>query len=288
MLQSILNLPLLMISGKPLTLGTIFASLAILVAAWWFSRLAQRGLTRWLRARQLGDEGSQAAGRRLLHYVIILIGLSIALDTAGIDLSALFAAGAIFAVGVGFAMQNIAQNFVSGLILLIERSIKPNDVLEVEGTVVRVEHMGIRSTVARTRDDEELIIPNAVLVQSTVKNFTLKDSLFRLRAVVGVTYGSNVQVVMEALTQVGERIEWRSPSRKPRVLMAGFGASSVDFEVSVWINDPWKSRRRLSDLYQAIWWALKEAGVTIAFPQVDVHFDPPVSESFAALGARAA
>jgi len=86
----------------------------------------------------------------------------------------------LFPVGLGFAMQNIAQNFVSGLILLVERAIKPGDIVEVEGRVVRVLKMGIRTTIARTRDDEEIIIPNASLVQSSVKNYTLEDSYFRI------------------------------------------------------------------------------------------------------------
>src|SRR4030095_8726722 len=102
----------------------------------------------------------------------IVVGLTLALHLAGIKLGAVFAAGAVFAVGLGFAMQNIAQNFVSGVILLVERSIEPGDVIEVNTQVVRVHQMGIRATLVRTLDDEDMIVPNSILVQTTVKNYT--------------------------------------------------------------------------------------------------------------------
>ncbi len=158
--------------------------------------------------------------------------------------------------------------------------------LEVQNLVVRVERMGIRATLARTRDDEELIVPNSLLVQSAVKNYTLRDSLHRLRATVGVVYSSDLRLVFNTLRATALQLEWRTKEQEPRVLLLGFGNSSVDFEVSVWIDNPWNARQALSDLNEAIWWALKDAGVTIAFPQLDVHFDPPVVESVQALGAR--
>ena len=225
------------------------------------------------------DRGTIGVTQRLIHYVVMAFGLGLALDNLGVDLGALFAAGAVLAVGIGFAMQNIAQNFVSGVILLVERSIKPGDVLEVEGRVVQVEKMGIRSTVARTRDEEEIIIPNSTLVQNSVKNYTLRDSLYRLRASVGVEYGSDMRLVMQVLQGAAEGLDWRFANKDPVVHLVEFGDSSVNFEVSVWITDPWVAPGRRSLLHQAIWWALKDAGVVIAFPQLDVHFDPPVEES---------
>jgi small-conductance mechanosensitive channel len=193
----------------------------------------------------------------------------------------------VFAVGLGFAMQNLAQNFVSGVILLLERSIKPGDILEVESRVVRVQETGIRSTLVRTRDEEEMIVPNSTLVQATVKNFTLKDALYRVRVLVGVTYSSDLALVRKTLEEVGEKLTWRVPNRACQILLLEFGNSSVDFEVAVWTDDPWLARLHSSELREAIWWAFQEQGIVIAFPQVDVHFDPPVNESLQGL-ARAA
>ncbi len=284
MIRDILEFHLITIGGQPITLGTLLAAVLVLVVAMWISFLGQRAIARPL-ARRSVQEGTSAAIRRLFHYVVMLIAVGIALDTVGISLGALFAAGAIFAIGLGFAMQNIAQNFVSGVILLIERSIKPGDVLEVDGMVVMVDRMGIRATLVRSRDDEELIVPNSVLVQSTVKNFTLRTPLYRLRANVGVSYGSDMALVFRTLSAAAESLSWRIPKKEPVILMTGFGSSSVDFEVSVWIDDPWNARRSTSKLYDAIWWALKRADITISFPQVDVHFDPPVTQSLTGIAA---
>ena len=240
-----------------------------LLVSWMLQRLLDRGL------RSVGvREGSVGAARRLAHYSALAVGFGIALDALGINLTTLFAAGAIFAIGVGFAMQNIAQNFVSGVILLLERTIKPGDVLEVEGRFVRVHEMGIRATIARTLDEEEIIIPNSTIVQSTVKNYTLQNSVYRLRATLGVVYASDMALVRRTLERVASQMPWRIQDKEPLVLMAEFGDSAVVFEVSVWIDDPWRTRRARSDLHEAIWWAFKEAGIVIAFPQLDVHLDP--------------
>jgi len=147
--------------------------------------------------------------------------------------------------------------------------------------------MGIRATIVRTLDDEDLIIPNSALVQSTVTNYTFRDNLMRLRVPVGVTYSSDMRLVRRVLEETAERIPWRSTEKGPVILLVEFGSSSVNWEVSVWIEDPWKSRWGRSDLRQAIWWALKEAGITIAFPQLDLHLDEPVVESLRGLRATA-
>ncbi|HZD06469.1 MAG TPA: mechanosensitive ion channel domain-containing protein, partial [Longimicrobiales bacterium] len=280
--QAAINARLFTISEAAVTPSTVAVFAVIVALSWGLSRLARRATARKLRVRQV-DPGTVAITQRLIHYGIMAVGLAVGLDNLGVNLAALFAAGAVFAVGIGFAMQNIAQNFVSGLILLVERSIKPGDVVEVEGRVVAVSSMGIRSTVARTRDDEELIIPNSSLVQNTVKNYTFQDSLYRLRAPVGVEYGSDMNQVKQVLEATAKNLEWPIKAREPVVLLREFADSAVVFEVSVWMNDPWTAPRSLSQLNEAVWWALKDAGITIAFPQLDVHFDPVVEEAVESL-----
>ena len=286
-LHSFFSQQLFTIGDTPVTVATLTTGIAVIVGAYILSLLLQAAMRRGLASRGLTVDGSAGVLVRLLHYLLLLTGVAVALHTAGIELAALFAAGALFAVGIGFAMQNITQNFVSGIILMIERSIKPGDVLEVESRVVRVLVMGIRSTLVRTRDDEELIVPNSALAQSTVKNLTLKDSLYRLRIGVGVTYGSDLALVRSTLEQVGEAFEGRNRDKPPVVLLTDFGSSSVDYELSIWTNEPWKARIDCSRLREAIWWAFKEKRITIAFPQVDVHFDPPVTASLGGLAKAA-
>jgi small-conductance mechanosensitive channel len=251
----------------------------IILVSVWISRLLRRITEGWLRSRGVVEEGTIATAKKLLHYTVVLMGLGVGIQTIGINLGALFAAGAVVAVAFGFAMQNILQNFVSGVILLAERSITEADVLEVDGRIVRVMKMGTRATVARTRDEEEIIIPNSSLVQSSVTNYTLGDSLYRIRSRVGVAYGSDMDHVMEVLKRAGASVEERVVDRDPIILLLEFGNSSVDFEVSIWAEDPWLARVTRSALNMAIWRHLKEAGITIAFPQLDVHFDEPAKES---------
>lgn len=271
------------IGGSEVTVADLLVVVALLFLTWVFSRLFRRGLERIMRRRGVDDEGTIAATLRITHYFVMILGFLTAVSQVGINLSALFAAGAVFAVGIGFALQGLARNFVSGVILLFERSIKPGDIVEVDGYVVRVLKLGIRTTLCRNREDEEILVPNSHLVESSVKNFTLHDTNLRLRAAVGVAYESDMKRVFEVLQTMADALEWRLQTRSPVVLLTEFGSSSVNFEVSVWTDDPWQAPRRHSDLMKGIWFALQEADLTIAFPQLDVHFDAPVDDALSRL-----
>ncbi len=261
------------IGATPVTVMSLFTFAVILAVTLVASRLIQRTIRKMLSGSELADGGGLGNALRLVHYAVLLIGIGIGLDTMGISLKAVFAAGAIFAFAIGFAMQNIAQNFVSGIILLIERTIKIGDVLEVEGEIVRVTHLGIRATTARTRDETEMLIPNSTLVGSTVKNYTHQDSTFRLRVPVGVAYETDIPGAMEALKSAGESIDWNLRAQNPKVLLLDFADSSIILELSVWIDDPWMARFHYSELRVLVWRTLKKHNITIAFPQLDVHFD---------------
>jgi potassium-dependent mechanosensitive channel len=266
------------------TLGYMLLTFLGMLAASWVLRT---GLRRALRRGKIEAAGGDlGAADRLIHYAFVLVGVALALQTAGIKLTAVFAAGAVFAVGFGFAMQNIAQNFVSGVILLIERTIKPGDVLEIGGSIVKVMKMSIRATIVRTLDDEDIIVPNSTLVQSNVKNYTLEDNLYRVKVVVGVSYDSDLKLVREVLEKTTADVTWRDRNYPPRVLLLNFGASSVDYETSAWMHDPFNYRIASSDLREAIWWAFKRANITIAFPQVDVHFPQALAQTLFASGAN--
>lgn len=285
-IREILDVVLFNIGETPVTVSTLLTAALVLAASFWLSSIVRRGMLRRVKESSVPERGSVAVTARLVHYTIVLVGIAIALSTLGIRLGALFAAGAVFAVAIGFAMQTISQNFVAGVILLFERSIKPGDIIELEGRIMSVRELGIRATIARGLNEEDLIIPNSLLVQSTVKNYTLRDALHRIDAPVGVAYGSDMREVREVLESVAEGIEWRSNQQEPVILMREFGSSSVNFQVSVFTENPWSLRKQRSDLNEAIWWALKDAGITIAFPQLDLHLDPAAARALA--GARGA
>lgn len=213
---------------------------------------------------------------RVVGYTLRGLAVVVALQVAGVDLASVLAASAVVAVGVGIAMQKVAENFVSGIVLLAERSIRQGDIIEFEGHIAKVEQVGIRATIARTIDDEEIIVPNGILTQSPVKNLTLTEVVHRLRVRIGVAYGTDLDRAVEVLRQAAEGLEWRDQTRNPVVLLVDFGSSSVDFEASVWTRDVWGLRRGQSDLRRALWRALRAASITIPFPQVDVHFDAPI------------
>lgn len=274
-LEGVLQTPLFSIAGTPVNGITLIVSGSLALASLVAGTLADRAAVRFLQRRGVQDDGSVLATGRLVRYLVVVVGLAVAVHTLGINLAALFTAGAVLAIAIGFAMQNIAQNFVSGVILLVERTIKPGDIIEVEGRMVKVTSLGLRSTVTRTWDSEDLIIPNSNLVASTVKNFTLRDRMHRIRTPVGVSYSSDMKQVREVLERTGREIPWRHPSMDAVVLLKGFGDSSVDFELSVWVDRPFERSLSQSDLNEAVWFALKDAGITIAFPQLDVHLDDP-------------
>ncbi len=232
------------------------------------------------RIRSLGGDAGdrvrwRAVAAQVVGYALRLATVAIALQVTGIDIASVLAAGAVLAVGIGIAMQKVAENFVSGIILFAERSIREGDIIEFEGRIAKVQHMGIRATIALTLDDEEIIVPNSILAQSAVKNLTLTDIVYRLRVKIGVSYGADVDRAAEVLEAAAAAVSWRDPSRAPIVLLADFGASSVDFEVSVWTRDVWAHRRGQSDLRKAIWRALRDANIPIPFPQLDVHLSSP-------------
>lgn len=285
-IREILDVVLFNIGETPVSVSTLLTAAIVLVASLWLSRIVRRGMLRRVKESSVPERGSVAVTARLVHYSIILVGIAIALSTLGIRLGALFAAGAVFAVAIGFAMQTISQNFVAGVILLFERSIKPGDILEVEGQIMSVRELGIRATIARGLNEEDLIIPNSLLVQATVKNYTLRDALYRIDAPVGVAYGSDMREVRDVLETMVEGIEWRSHQQEPVVFMKEFGSSAVNFQVSVFTENPWNLRKQRSELNEAIWWALKDAGITIAFPQLDLHLDPQISRALVGASAE--
>ncbi len=289
--QKVLSLELFTIGAKPVSVATVLVVVVILISTFVGSRVI-RGTLRRALLKRVGHDGTMGAINGLVHYVVLAIGLSIGFQTLGLDLTALFAAGAVFAVGIGFAMKNIAENFVSGVILLVERTIRPGDVIDVDGRFVKIVRMGIRATLVQTRDGEDIIMPNSILVQSAVKNYTLEEPMFRSRVPVGVVYSSDMKLVHETLVQAAKLAIREIPElvddREPEVIMVGFGNNSVDFQVAIWQREPWRVMAIRSQVAHRIWWALKENDIVIAFPQLDIHLDPQVAKGIESLANRAA
>jgi small-conductance mechanosensitive channel len=208
---------------------------------------------------------------RLVHYVIIFVGFLLALSALGIEITKLTIMISALGIGIGFGLQNIVNNFVSGLILLFEGPVRMGDIIEMGGKWAEIKRIGLRATTVQTLDQADLIIPNADLVSNQVTNWTLSNRLVRLAIPVGVAYGSDVTLVIETLMECGNSNPLVAKTRVPQVLFLNFGASSLDFELRVWVLDADYRMQVKSELHQEIDRRFREANIEIAFPQQDLH-----------------
>jgi small-conductance mechanosensitive channel len=222
---------------------------------------------------------------KLAYYVIIALGFLFAVGAAGLDLGKLAIVVGALGVGIGFGLQTIVNNFMSGLILLFERPIQIGDTIEVGGLMGTVQEIGIRASTVRTFDGAEVIVPNGDLISTQVTNWTLSDRRRRVELPVGVAYGSDPTKVLSILRDVAQRHPKVLEDPEALILFVGFGDSSLDFSVRAWTAefDSWLQVR--SELYATIYTALADAGIEIPFPQRDLHLrsiDPRAAGSLQA------
>lgn len=252
------------------------ADLAVLLGSILLVFVAARVIGSLVGSRLLAqttlNRGLQYAIGRITYYVLVVVGLMIALQTSGIQVGSLAVIMGALGVGIGFGMQNIVNNFVSGLILLAERPVKVGDWIEVEGTGGIVERIGARSTTIVTNDNVTIIVPNAELITKNIVNWSHTDPLVRIRIPVGVAYGSDLDAVRGALLEVAAAHPAVLETPAPVVNFLAFADSALELELAVWTREMVQSQRRLrSDLNFAIDAAFRKRGIEIPFPQRDVH-----------------
>jgi small-conductance mechanosensitive channel len=215
--------------------------------------------------------GVSYAVSTMVHYAVLTVGFLLAIAALGFELSQFaFIAGAV-GIGVGFGLQNIINNFVSGLILLFERPVKVGDTVQIAEHIGSLSHIGLRASVLRKVDGSDVIVPNSQLISEEVVNWTMSDEKRRIDIPVGVAYGTDPKMVLELLTRVAIDNEGVMADPGPRALFTGFGESSLDFELRAWTDkaDEWVAIR--SDLVTAINTALTSADIEIPFPQRDLN-----------------
>ena len=271
-----------------LTLARLFYGFVIVFGMFILSKYVQWVLRRQvLQAFQIAEH-TQFILLRFLHFSLIIVGVIISLSTIGVSFTSLALIFGGLSIGIGFGLQNIASNVISGFILIFERPIKIGDLVEIMDVNIfgRVGSINLRSTVIVSLDEKEIIVPNSQLITESVHNLTHANNLYRLRIPVGVSYGSDVDLVKQVLLDaadehfgvIKEPIPNISNVTAPFVRFTGFGESSLDFELLAWIPDCFQRFDVASDLHFIIWHKFKEHNITIAFPQLDVHFDPPETE----------
>jgi small-conductance mechanosensitive channel len=271
-LERVTSLPILQLGGRQLTLGTLL----YLVTLFLLLILVTGRLRRWLVSRILAQSKMDASAREafgsLFFYGLVFVGTLVILQTAGIDVTTLNVVAGAFGIGIGFGLQNIASNFVSGLIILFERPVKIGDrieVGEVEGDVVEIR---ARSTTVLTNDNIAIIIPNSKLISENVINWSYNDASVRFAAPVSVAYGSDVRLVERLLLEVAAECPDVLQDPAPVVRFLEFGDNGLRFELRAWTTTLMHRKGKLiSTLNFAIYDRFREHGIEIPFPQRELH-----------------
>ncbi|HUJ11775.1 MAG TPA: mechanosensitive ion channel domain-containing protein [Verrucomicrobiae bacterium] len=269
--------PLFQFGQTWISLATIVQFIVLVLLLLLVSRIVRRVLRERVLSHTKLNVGVQYAIARIVSYAVLVLGLLVGLETLGVNMSSLAVIAGALGVGIGFGLQNIVSNFVSGLILLTERPIQIGDRVDVGGTMGDIVRIGARSTTIVTNDNITIIVPNSEFISGRVTNWSIGDPKVRFRIPVGVSYGSDPRVVEKLLIDVAQANRHVLKDPPPTVRFVEFGDSSLNFELRVWsvemVTRPGLLR---SELNFAIWDKFKEHGIEIPFPQRDLHINEPV------------
>ncbi len=267
---------ILKIGSTSITPSSLLKLVIFLVLAFWVSRIARLGLVRLLRARSV-QQSTVYAIDRLSHYVIIIIGIVLGLSAVGFDFSSFALIAGALGLGIGLGIQPLVVNFFAGLILLLDRSLKVGDYVELEsGITGRVRKINMRYTIVTSNDNVDILVPNSEFVTGRVINWTLDDEAARIHIPFGVAYGTDKELVKKAVLEAAGNVPEGMAfigDRPPQVWFTGFGDSSLDFELLIWVGA--ENVRRPSAVQAAYLWeihtALYKYEIEIPFPQRDLH-----------------
>ncbi|MEM6527545.1 MAG: mechanosensitive ion channel domain-containing protein [Chloroflexota bacterium] len=270
---------------SPILLSPLLGAFIVVYLTFVGGNLLQRVLRSSVLPRFNNDVGVTSAILTITRYVVLFFGALATLGILGIDLAALAFIGAGLSIGLGFGLQQIISNFVSGLLLLFEQSLRPGDIIDVNGELGVVENLSIRSTTIRTLENVDVIIPNETFLTSSVYTYTKSSKVVRGDLTVGVSYASDPTEVRRLLQETVSTHGNVLKNPEPRILFVDFGASSLDFWVQFWVEHPLQRIQVASDLRMMIWKAFEKHGIEIPFPQQDLHLrdgweklQPPAAE----------
>lgn len=268
---TILERQLFSIGGNGVTALHLLTALGFLGVFWGISWILQRLMGRHIVSRFGIPPGAAYALKRILHYTLVFLGFVVALQTLGLNLTSLAVVLGFLSVGIGFGLQNITSNFISGIIILFERPVSVGDFVSIgdqSGTVLSI---NMRSTVIQTRDRVRLIVPNSRFVSEPVVNWTHGDTLVRLHAPVGVAYGSEPELVVQALLEAARSHPDVQADPAPEVRFMSFGDSALQFSLLAWTSRPDRQYLIGSQLNFLIYQKFREHNIKIPFPQRDIH-----------------
>ena len=266
------NLKLITIAGVKLTLGPSILALMLLIFATRLSRLFVRILNKRLIEHFVSDKAAQNTYKTFAFYGALAGVVTLAFTVAGIPLTVFTVVGGALAIGVGFGSQNIVNNFISGVILLVEQPVKVGDVVEVEGMAGVIKSIGTRSTKVRTIEDKVYVIPNSFFLEKAVLNSTLGSTIVRTNVEVGVAYGSDVRQVENACLDILLNTEGVKQEPMPLILFENFADSALTFRLVFWADLATENLALIrSNVRYKINDRFKDLGIEIAFPQRDMN-----------------
>ena len=274
-LRALWSSELTSVDDSPITVGSLVIALLIFATGLWLSRHGAAAVARVFGARLSLDTGATQAIETLTFYLLLVVLSVLALRAIHFPLAALTVIGGTLAIGIGFGSQNVMNNFISGLILMLERPVRTHDLIEVDGNHGTIERIGTRSTQIRSTDGRHIIVPNSFFLENNVVNWTLSDDLLRTKVSVGVIYGSPTRLVESLIRQVVDDEPRALAEPEPVIIFDEFGDNSLNFDLYFWIRarTPMGTRLVESRIRFAIDDAFREHGLVIAFPQRDVHLD---------------
>ncbi|HNP19040.1 MAG TPA: mechanosensitive ion channel [Fulvivirga sp.] len=273
------TIKLFSIGKSDITISTILFLIVSVFILIYLARKLSEFLGRYISNRYGTTEATSHSIATIIRYSILVIGLMVVVQTAGIDLSTLSIMAGALGVGIGFGLQNITNNFISGLIILFEQPIKVGDRIEVGNIVGEVKKISARATMILTNDNIIVIVPNSEFISSTVINWSHNDRSVAFRFQVGVAYKEDPAFIKKLLLEVSSENEGVLDNPAPEVLFDEFGESSLNFNLRVWTYDYANRPTNLkSQLYYSIFEKFKEHGVEIPFPQRDLHLKSGVEK----------
>jgi small-conductance mechanosensitive channel len=275
-LSRILQTKIVTINQTPITPASLVIFILVVLASVLLTRLFTRLVFDRVLKRFHIKEGIRYTLRRLTEYTFIVIGIIVAFQFVGIDLSALAVIFGLLSVGIGFGLQNVTANFVAGLVLLFERPLRVGDRVTVGDVEGDIEEISIRATKITTLNNITIIVPNSAFTSSNIINWSYGDPRIRLDIDVGVSYGSDLELVLKSLKEVALENEQVLKDPEPDVLLRGFGDSSWNMRLRLWIDNPQGHHQIRSDINCAIVKKFREKGIEIPFPQRDLHVRSPL------------
>ncbi len=266
-MEEILNYTLLQLGTYTITVWSLLKLIIFIVAILFLLKVIKKGIHRTKKI----DQAKKYSIYSLVKYCVLIFAFIIGFDIVGFNISLLLAGSAALLVGIGLGLQNLFSDFVSGIIILLDSSVKVNDIIEVNGLMCKVQEINLRTTMVLTRDDKYIILPNSDLTRNQLINWTHSDITSRFEVKIGVDYSSDVNLVMKILKDAAMGHQGVLITPEPFIRFTDYGESSLNFSVLFWSQEVFRVENIKSEIRVRIFEMFSENNITVPFPQRVLH-----------------